>query len=110
MLNVAPESLARSVAWRTASEAVSEPSVPTTIRLNTAPPLLGRRWTALILTPLVGLGGDSAEPVAEDFGRGRREAIDRDRHRGEQRDDEHDHPDFPQQRHRRQPSREPAPR
>src|SRR5204863_7242940 len=32
--------LARSTAWRTASDAVSEPSVPTTIDLNTRSPLV----------------------------------------------------------------------
>ena len=38
MLSWAPASLARSTAWRTASAAVSEPSVPTTMRVNTPPP------------------------------------------------------------------------
>ena len=35
MLSVAPEIFARSIAWRTASPAVSDPSVPTTMRVNT---------------------------------------------------------------------------
>ena len=34
MDDFAPSRLASSVAWRTASPAVSEPSVPTTIELN----------------------------------------------------------------------------
>ena len=37
MSSCPPVSLASSDAWRTASVAVSEPSVPTTIRLNTSP-------------------------------------------------------------------------
>jgi hypothetical protein len=38
MLRVAPVIFARSIACRTASSAVSEPSVPTTIRVNKPPP------------------------------------------------------------------------
>src|SRR5215207_8940998 len=102
MLSVAPASLARSVAWRTASRAVSEPSVPTTMRVN-IPRLLCSVWTALILTPRLGpvvnasqrLRRTAPETVAENFFRRRREPHDADRHRGQQADDEDDHPDFP---------------
>ena len=50
MLSCAPASLARSIAWRTASAAVSDPSVPTTMRVNT-PASSARSLNALILTP-----------------------------------------------------------
>src|SRR5215207_8252918 len=102
MLSVAPESLARSVAWRTASRAVSEPSVPTTMRVNT-PRLLCSVWTALTLTPRLGivvnasqrLGGPAAKAVAEYFDGRRREADDGDRHRDQEAGDEDHHSNFP---------------
>ena len=39
-VELAPDSLASSIAWRTASVAVSEPSVPTTMRLNNPSPFV----------------------------------------------------------------------
>src|SRR4051794_14668720 len=103
MLSWAPESLATSTAWRIASPAVSEPSVPTTMRVNTPPPLLGRR-TGRILTPRLAVGRKPAKAVADDLrGRGR-EANDRDRDRGEEAGEEDRHPDFPQSWHRLIPS------
>src|SRR3954447_6381501 len=103
MLSCAPESLATSTAWRIASPAVSEPSGPTTMRVNTPPPRLGRR-TGRILTPRLAVGREAAEVVADDLGGRRREADDRDRHRGEQTGEEDRHPDFPQSWHRLIPS------
>jgi hypothetical protein len=61
---------------------VSEPSVPTTIRLNTPPPSLADG--ASLTAPGGGFvlpGRQAAEAVAEDFGRGFDQADDRDRHR-----------------------------
>src|ERR1700760_3555365 len=81
-LSVALLILARSIACRTASAAVSDPSVPTTIRVNTPPPSLAHR-TAPILAAYSGFGRfslpifvfmrihvgrrEAAEPEADDF-------------------------------------------
>src|ERR1700754_2582362 len=114
MLNVAPLIFARSIACRTASAAVSDPSVPTTIRVNTPPPSLAHR-TAPILAAYSGFGRfslpifvfmgfdigrrETAEPEADDFFRRRGELHDRDHHRGHEADDQHDHSDSPGVRH-----------
>ena len=50
MSRAAPVVLASSIAWETATAAVSEPSVPTTMRLNKNPPRPG--ICAAILTPM----------------------------------------------------------
>jgi hypothetical protein len=55
MSSRAPLNFASSVAWRTASAAVSEPSVPTTMRLNiylTSPHWSSQRSGGGILTRL----------------------------------------------------------
>src|SRR5918994_4832381 len=97
MLRVAPENFARSIAWRTASAAVSDPSVPTTMRVNTPPPSSSLRAGSILTL----LRRETAEPVAEDFGRRRRQAHDRDRHRGDEADDQDHHPGLPDPGHGR---------
>src|SRR4051812_34701690 len=96
MSSRAPESFASSVACRTASAAVSEPSVPTTMRVNIPPPPLMVAWTGgRILTrgllPVVPL-----ETVAEDLGRGGDQLHGADHHRRQQADDENHERCFPQ--------------
>src|SRR4051794_13033179 len=111
MPRVAPVSFARPIACLTASAAVSEPSVPTTMRLNTRASSFARR-TALILAAGVApglaarlaLGGQAAEAVAEDFFRRRCQPVDGDRHRGEQADDQQDQPVSPERGHPVDPS------
>src|SRR5580692_6224393 len=123
MLSVAPLIFARSIACRTASAAVSDPSVPTTIRVNTPPPSArspygadtngdaggpggeGSRFGRFAAAVFVFVGFDvgrrqAAEAEADDFFRRRGDLHDRDHHRGHQADDQHDHSDSPGVRHK----------
>src|SRR4051794_11569929 len=65
MLSSAPSFFARSAAWRTASFAVSEPSVPTAIRANIQPPLSASLCAGCgpmaAGSPLLALGARAAE-------------------------------------------------
>src|SRR5262245_51529713 len=81
MSSLAFETFASSIAWATASPAVSEPSVPTTMRSNIPPPhpepnfalILPRSWSGQL--------------------------DDRDHHRSDQAEDDDDHHRDPEARH-----------
>src|ERR1700753_1390431 len=132
MLSVAPLIFARSIACRTASDAVSDPSVPTTIRVNMPPPSarspyradtsggaggdsgqgsrFGRFAAAEFVLVRFDVGGrQAAEAEADDFFRRRRDLHDRDHHRGREADDEDDQSYSPRVGHAGTPRAKPRP-